>query len=97
MAALSGATVLVEAAARSGARNVVQAAALGRAVGAVPGPVTSVASVGTHDLLRQGTASLVAHAGDVLRLLDGEPTAASPVAAVGPEITRGVVPSAPTL
>ncbi len=98
MAALSGATVLVEAAARSGARNVaVQAAALGRAVGAVPGPVTSVASVGTHDLLRQGTASLVAHAGDVLRLLDGEPTAASPVAAVGPEVTRGVVPSAPTL
>ncbi len=72
MAALSGATVLVEAAARSGARNVaVEATALGRAVGAVPGPVTSAASVGTHDLLRQGTASLVAHAGDVLRLLDG--------------------------
>lgn len=98
MAALSGATVLVEAAARSGARNVaVEAASLGRAVGAVPGPVTSAASVGTHDLLRRGTARLVAHAGDVLRLLDSEPASAMSASVVGPEVARGVTPSAPVL
>ena len=73
MAALSGASVVVEAAHRSGARNLVnEAAALGRPVGAVPGPVTSAASYGPNDMLRQGTASVVAHASDVLRLLDDQ-------------------------
>ena len=73
MAALSGASVVVEAAHRSGARNLVnEAAALGRPVGAVPGPVTSAASYGPNDMLRHGTASVVAHANDVLRLLDDQ-------------------------
>lgn len=73
MAALSGATVVVEAAARSGASNVVnEALALGRKVGAVPGPITSAASYGPNDMLRHGIASVVVHANDVLRLLDDQ-------------------------
>lgn len=73
MAALSGASVVVEAAHRSGARNIAnEAAALGRPVGAMPGPVTSAASYGPNDMLRHGTASLVAHANDVLHLLDDQ-------------------------
>ncbi|MCI1673525.1 MAG: DNA-protecting protein DprA [Bifidobacterium tibiigranuli] len=61
MAALSGASVVVEASPRSGALHTAsEALALGRRVGAVPGPVTSAASHGTNDLLRHATASLVA-------------------------------------
>ena len=53
VAALAGATVVVEAGARSGAANTAAwARALGRSVCAVPGPVTSSASVGCHALLR---------------------------------------------
>jgi DNA processing protein len=71
MAALSGASVVVEASPRSGALHTAsEALALGRGVGAVPGPVTSAASHGTNDLLRGATASLVANVGDVIRLLD---------------------------
>ncbi|MEX3564771.1 DNA-processing protein DprA [Micrococcus endophyticus] len=60
LAALSSATVIVEAGARSGSLHVAREAhALGRSVGAVPGPVTSAASTGTHLLLSEGTAALV--------------------------------------
>lgn len=60
LAALSSATVIVEAGARSGSLHVAREAhALGRGVGAVPGPVTSAASTGTHLLLSEGTAALV--------------------------------------
>jgi DNA processing protein len=69
VAALSGATVVVEAGARSGAANTAAwARALGRPVCAVPGPVTSAASVGCHALLRDG-ASLVTRAADVVELI----------------------------
>lgn len=55
VASLAGATVVVEAGARSGAANTAAwARALGRVVCAVPGPVTSSASVGCHALLREG-------------------------------------------
>ena len=75
-AALAGSTTIVEAAGRSGALPVAQCAhELGRPVGAVPGPVTSVASLGTHRLLQMGVASLVTDASDLMRLVDGEPTA----------------------
>ncbi|WP_454295133.1 DNA-processing protein DprA [Salana multivorans] len=71
VAAVSGSTTIVEAAGRSGALLVAQRAQqLGRAVAAVPGPVTSAASTGTHRLLREGVASLVADASDLLTLLD---------------------------
>ena len=71
LGALSGATIVVEAGYRSGSLNVAaRAAQLGRPVGAVPGPVTSAASSGTHRLLHEGIASLVTDATDVTALLD---------------------------
>jgi DNA processing protein len=71
MAALSGATVIPEAGVRSGSRITVHYARdLGRNVGAVPGPVTSAASAGPNELIKQGLASLIAHADDVIALLD---------------------------
>lgn len=70
MAALSGASVVVEAGARSGSLNVAaEARRLGRGVGAVPGPITSVTSVGPHRLLQEGKAQIVTDASDVARLL----------------------------
>lgn len=69
VAALSGATVVVEAGARSGAANTAAwAMALGRGVCAVPGPVTSAASVGCHILLRAG-ATVVTRADEVVELV----------------------------
>jgi DNA processing protein len=70
IAALTPGTVLVEAAARSGARNTVTwANVLGRVVMAVPGPVTSATSVTPHRLIREAEAVLVCGANDVLELL----------------------------
>src|SRR5262249_62164893 len=69
VAALSGATVVVEAGARSGAANTAAwARALGRAICAVPGPVTSSASVGCHVLLR-AEAHVVTRAEDIVELV----------------------------
>lgn len=52
--ALTDATVVVEAGWRSGSLNTAgHAAALGRPLGAVPGPITSPASMGCHRLLRE--------------------------------------------
>ena len=69
VAALAGATVVVEAGVRSGAANTAAwARALGRVVCAVPGPVTSSASVGCHALLRGG-AELVTRAEDIVELV----------------------------
>lgn len=69
VAGLAGATVVVEAGARSGAANTAAwARALGRAVCAVPGPVTSSASVGCHALLRDG-AEVVTRAEEVVELI----------------------------
>jgi DNA processing protein len=60
IAALSGATVVVEAAARSGALNTAHhAAQLGRPVFAVPGAFASAASVGCHRLIAEGAAQIV--------------------------------------
>jgi DNA processing protein len=70
VAALAGATVVVEAGARSGAANTAAwARALGRPVCAVPGPVTSSASVGCHALLRSGDAHLVTRTEEVIELI----------------------------
>lgn len=70
IAALTPGTVLVEAAARSGARNTVTwANALGRVVMAVPGPVTSATSVTPHRLIRDAEAVLVTRTSDVLEML----------------------------
>ena len=70
IAALSAGTVVVEAGARSGARNTASwAAELGRVVMAVPGPVTSSLSLAPHHLIREGLATLVTSASDVTALL----------------------------
>jgi DNA processing protein len=69
IAAMTGATVVVEAAWRSGALSTARhAAALLRPVGAVPGPVTSMASGGTNQLLRDGIAVCVTDAAEVAEL-----------------------------
>ncbi|MBN9152398.1 MULTISPECIES: DNA-processing protein DprA [Microbacterium] len=73
MAALSGAVVIPEAGVRSGSFTTVRdARSLGRAVGAVPGPVTSVASAGPNELIKQGLASVVTQASDVIALLEAD-------------------------
>ncbi len=70
IAALTEGVVVVEAAARSGARNTASwASALGKHVMAVPGPVTSSLSVTPHRLIRDGTATLVTSVADVSELL----------------------------
>ncbi|MDO4791232.1 MAG: DNA-processing protein DprA [Buchananella hordeovulneris] len=67
--ACAGATVVAEAAVRSGALNTAtHAVNLGRSVGAVPGPATSQQSAGCHRLIRDG-ATLVTSAPEVLELL----------------------------
>lgn len=69
IAAFTGGTVVVEAAVRSGALNTARTAAeIGRPVGAVPGPVTSMMSSGTHQLIRDGIAVLVTDAGEIAEL-----------------------------
>jgi DNA processing protein len=70
IAALTGGTVVVEAAVRSGALSTARAAAaLGRPVAAVPGPVTSASSAGCHVLVREGRAVLVTDAAEVADLV----------------------------
>lgn len=70
IAAWSGATIVVEASHRSGALATARRALeLGRGVGAVPGPVTSSASAGCHELIRN-SAVLIRDAADALELLD---------------------------
>lgn len=69
--AATAATIIVEAAHRSGSLAVAETARrLGRPVGAVPGSVLSATSGGTHALLRDGLAQMVSHGDDVLTLLE---------------------------
>ncbi|MDY6999129.1 MAG: DNA-processing protein DprA [Actinomycetota bacterium] len=69
VAALSRATVVVEAGVRSGAANTAGwADALGRPVGAVPGPVTSASSVGCHALIASRRALVITRAADIVEL-----------------------------
>ncbi len=89
IAALTRGTVVVEAAARSGAQATARRAhRLGRQVMAVPGPVTSAMSVGCHELLREaelGTV-LVTNAAQVVELVGrlGEDLADPPERPSGP-------------
>ncbi|MGY1694889.1 DNA-processing protein DprA [Geodermatophilus sp. SYSU D00814] len=69
IAGLTRGTVVVEAAARSGAQATARRArALGKQVLVVPGPVTSAMSVGCHELLREeeSGARLVGNAAQVI-------------------------------
>jgi len=72
IAALAGGTVVVEARRRSGSLNTLHwADRLGRSTMAVPGPVTSQQSGGTHQAVRDGKAVLVTGGPDVLSELAG--------------------------
>ncbi|MDO9398377.1 MAG: DNA-processing protein DprA [Herbiconiux sp.] len=84
IAAASHATVVVEAGRRSGSLNTAgHAAALGRPLGAVPGPVTSATSEGCHRLLREYDAVCVTSASDAVELVLG------PVEARQPSLLEG--------
>lgn len=70
IAALSSATVVVEAAHRSGSlRTANDAAELLRPVFAVPGPITSPSSEGCHRLIAQRTAEIITSISDIIELV----------------------------
>ena len=72
IAALARGTVVVEAALRSGARNTAGwALECQRPLMAVPGPVHSRASTAPHLMIRNGQATLVTGAADVLEMVAG--------------------------
>ena len=92
ISAVSLATVVIEAGWRSGSLNTAgHAAALGRPLGAVPGPVTSAASAGCHRLIREFDAVCVTSAEEMAELA---PLDATRMAASGkndrqsPDLTR---------
>ncbi|MGW0809737.1 DNA-processing protein DprA [Nonomuraea sp. NPDC002799] len=70
IAALSRGTLVVEAAHRSGALNTAtHALSLNRYLGAVPGPITSTASVGCHRLLRERKAVCITSPEEMIDLV----------------------------
>lgn len=76
IAALTRGVVVVEAARRSGSLNTLHwADQLGRTTMAVPGPVTSQQSAGTHQAVRDGKAILVTSGLDVVAAMRGLDTA----------------------
>ena len=86
LAAATAATVVVEAGFRSGALNTAgHAIALGRPLGAVPGPITSPSSDGCHRLLAGPDARLITSVADIVDLvgqeLDSPEAASQPFAA----------------
>ncbi|KJQ52948.1 DNA-processing protein DprA [Microbacterium sp. SA39] len=89
IAALGHATVVIEAGWRSGSLNTAgHAAALGRPLGAVPGPVTSAASAGCHRLLREYDALCVTSAAEVRELWGMSVPSSSLRTTVDPERVR---------
>ena len=72
IAALAAGVLVIEAGQRSATLTTAQwAKTLGRPLMAVPGPVTSAASAGCHQLIRDG-AHLVSNAQDILNILRGQ-------------------------
>lgn len=70
IAACSRGTVVVEAGRRSGSLNTAGwAVKLAQPVGAVPGPVTSAASAGTNEWIREHSAELVTSTDEVIELV----------------------------
>ena len=93
IAGLTGGTVVVEAALRSGALNTANwAARLGRVLMGVPGPVTSAPSQGVHEMLRTREAHLVTEAAHVVELLGTIGDDLAPVAR-GAETARDRLPA----
>ncbi|MFI6998313.1 DNA-processing protein DprA [Nocardia sp. NPDC050175] len=78
-AGLSAAVIAVEAGVRSGTTNTVRwANRLHRPALAVPGPVTSAASAGCHQMIVDGRARLATCAEDVLAAVAASPSTATP-------------------
>lgn len=72
IAALSAATVVVEAGRRSGSLNTAgHAITMGRPVGVVPGPITSAASAGCHATLRTEPVECVTSVAEIMQLAFG--------------------------
>ena len=70
IAAVSRGVIVVEAALRSGSLNTARTAAeIGRPVGVVPGPVTSMMSSGCHQARRDGLAEIVTDVDEVIDLV----------------------------
>ncbi|MBO9577811.1 MAG: DNA-processing protein DprA [Microbacteriaceae bacterium] len=90
LAAVSDATVVVEAGLRSGSLNTAHHAfTIGRPVGVVPGPVTSAMSAGCHRLLREQDAVCVTSVDEVLQLAGGAPPDdETPRTAADPDVIR---------
>lgn len=89
IAALASATVVVEAGSRSGSINTAgHAAALGRPLGAVPGPVTSGSSTGCHRLLREYGAAVIERAEHIVELVEGPVADAAPLDALSSDEVR---------
>lgn len=79
IAAISKATVVVEAGWRSGSINTANHASdLGRPIAAVPGQIFSQASRGCHELIRTQKATLIASSEDLFELV--QPTKLAPTA-----------------
>ena len=79
IAALADATVVVEAGWRSGSLNTAgHALELSRALGAVPGPITSAASAGSHKLFRDYGAQCITSGDDVREMLGLHARASQP-------------------
>ncbi len=85
IATISRGTVVVEAGLRSGSLNTARTAAeVGRPVGVVPGPVTSMMSAGCHQARRDGYAEIVTDVDEVVDLVgdlggDAAPRRSDPV------------------
>ncbi|MFN8096959.1 MAG: DNA-processing protein DprA [Dermatophilaceae bacterium] len=92
IAAITGGVIVVEAALRSGSLQTAgRAADLGRPVGAVPGPVTSVASAGCHQAIRDLLAVLVTDAAEAAELV-GDLGRDATVSPRGPESAADRLP-----
>jgi DNA processing protein len=77
IAAVSAATVVIEAGWRSGSLNTAHhALELDRPLGVVPGPITSASSAGCHRLLRETPATCVTSAPEIVELACGGDEAA---------------------
>ena len=91
IAAMSSATVVVEAALRSGARNTAGwALECGRPLMAVPGSVYSRASTAPHLMIRSGQAVLVTNAAEVMELVSATGQDTLPLASGPRRATDGL-------
>lgn len=74
IAALTGATVVIEAALRSGSLSTsMWAHSLGRQVWGTPGSVTSPASAGVHAAIRDGVMDILLEPGEVIKHFSNKP------------------------